>query len=102
MQSQPTDAELKERVRRLEKTAAALREENEALRQSESLYRRLVENSPAVVFQFRMDPGGRFSFPYISCKISEVLKITAEDGMRDPSVMLDLIPREDQDASNTI
>ncbi len=97
MQAKPTYEELALRVEELEKSAAEQKEEFETLRRSEAVYRRLVENSPAVVFQFRMDREGRFSFPYISSKITELFKVNVTDGMRDPSILLDMVPRQDLD-----
>ncbi len=96
--SKPSYAELERRVRELESAAVGLRDKNQSLDRGESVCRRLVENLPAVVFQFRMDTSGRFSFPYISSKIEELFGINAAEAMRDPSVLLDMVPRKNLDA----
>ncbi len=43
-----------------------------ALLASEAKYRRLSENSPAVVYQFRMSSDGRFSFPFINDTVDSI------------------------------
>ncbi len=67
----------------------------EALRDSEIKYKRLAENSPAVVYQFRMAPDGGLSFPYISEALLPVTGIPPRDVMADASVLIDRIFPED-------
>ncbi len=68
----------------------------EALRASESRYRRLSENSPAVVYQFRMAPDGAFSCPYISENVVEMLGVSAQEARRDAASIIDLIDADQQ------
>ncbi|MCC5806745.1 MAG: transporter substrate-binding domain-containing protein [Opitutales bacterium] len=57
-----------------------------ALSLSEARYKRVAENSPAVVYQFLWQPDHTFSFPYISNQVETVFGVDAEtvreDGMR--------------------
>jgi len=65
------------------------------LRQSEARYRRLAENSPAVVYQFRYKPGSKVAFTYISEAALQVTGIASNEIMRDPDALLSLIdPQE--------
>ncbi len=68
----------------------------EALQKSESKYKRLSENSPAVVYQFRMTPDGEFTFPYISNAVESIMGVAAQKVLQSPSEFLDMIHPEDQ------
>ncbi|NQV17187.1 MAG: response regulator, partial [Armatimonadetes bacterium] len=69
----------------------------ESLRESEAKYRRLSENSPAVVYQFIMTPEGAFTFPYVSHVVAATMGISAEDAMKDSSQLLDMVHPEDKE-----
>ena len=69
----------------------------EALRESEAKYRRVSDNSPAVLYQFMMTPDGAFSFPYVSDAIEAIMGIHPEDVMNDPSKLLGMVHSEDQE-----
>lgn len=73
-----------------------LKEKIQALRKSEIRYKRLVENSPAVVFQFLMRPDGSFSFPYISESLSFVAEFSSQELVDDPNLFLDQIHPDDK------
>ena len=66
-------------------------EVQQALQESEERYRRLAENSPAVVFLFRKAPDGSFSFPYIARSVEAFLGVSAEEAQRDANALLRLI-----------
>lgn len=68
----------------------------EALRISEEKYRRLAENSPAVVYQFKLSHDGVFSFPYVSNMILEVTGIRSQDLMKDAWLLLNKIHPDDE------
>ncbi len=53
----------------------------------EGAFRRLAENAPAVLFQFRMTPDGSYSLPFISERVQAMAGVPAEDVMRDPSAL---------------
>ncbi len=67
-----------------------------ALSESETRYRNLAENSPAVAFQFHMAPNGDLSIPYISEKLYKFTGISARQAMQDSSVLVGLIQPEKQ------
>ena len=69
----------------------------ETLRKSETKYKRLSENSPAVVYQLIMTPEGTFTFPYVSYMITATMGISAEDVMKDSSQLLNMVHPEDQE-----
>ena len=56
---------LRKRVEELERSARDRKNIEDALRQSEARYKRLVVNLPGVVYQFMMGPDGSFSFPFV-------------------------------------
>ncbi len=67
----------------------------EALRRSEAKYRRLVENSPAVVYQFKMTSDGKFEFPFLSDMTLAITGVPAAEAEKDSSRLLNLIHPED-------
>jgi two-component system, cell cycle sensor histidine kinase and response regulator CckA len=69
----------------------------EALRESEAKYRRLSENSPAVVYQFVMTPEGVFTFPFVSDAIGATIGVSAEEVMQNSSRLLSMVHPEDQE-----
>ncbi|MCP4576677.1 MAG: PAS domain-containing protein [Deltaproteobacteria bacterium] len=76
----------------------AKREQTEnALRESEAKYRKLVENSPVIVYQFMMTPDGSFSFPHINEIISDTLGVSAQDIVNDASTLLGMMHPDDRE-----
>ena len=80
-----------------EKTAI---EAEEALRESEAKYKRVSDNSPAVLYQFLMSPSGEVSFPYVSDIVESIFGVSPEEVMKDPSKLLDMVHPEDQEMFN--
>ena len=68
----------------------------EALRESEEKYRRVSDNSPAVLYQFLISPDGTFSFLYVSDMVMTVMGISPEDVMKDSSKLLGMVHPDDQ------
>lgn len=66
------------------------------LKISEKKYKQISENSPAIVFQFRMSPEGSFSFPYINDNVQFIMGIPAEEVVKDSFKLLDMVHPEDQ------
>ncbi len=73
-------------------------EAEKALRKSEAKYRRLSENSPAVVYQFLMTPDGKFSFPYMNDRISDIVGLSAIEIIKDAQKLLHMIHPDDHDS----
>ena len=92
----PTYEELEQRVKALEKVGVEHKQAEEALRVSEAKYRRVSDNSPAVLYQFMMMPNGVISFPYISDVIESIMGITPEEVMKDSSKLFGMVHPDDQ------
>ena len=60
---------------------------NEAERAWYRQFRMHANSVPGVLFQFRADPEGNMSFPFISDRLREVHGCDAESAMRDPRVV---------------
>jgi len=69
----------------------------EALRESETKYRRVSDNSPAVLYQFMMTPDGASSFSHVSDVVEATIGISAEEIMKDSSKILGMVHPEDQE-----
>ena len=67
-----------------------------SLHESERKYRRLAENSPAIIFQFMMATDGVFSFPYVSESIQDTAGVSAGAVMQDPSCFFARMHPEDR------
>ena len=80
-----------------EKTAI---EAEMALRESEAKYKRVSDNSPAVLYQFLRTRSGEFSFPYLSDTVESIFGISPAEIMKDPSRLLDMVHPEDQEMFN--
>ena len=84
-------------VELLENEVKRRKQIEETLRESEAKYKRLSENSPAVVYQLIMTPEGTFTFPYVSYMVTATMGISAEDVMKDSSQLLNMVHPEDQE-----
>ena len=67
----------------------------EVLRESEAKYQKVSDNSPAVLYQFRMTPDGAYNFPYVSNRVMAILGISPEDVMTDPLKFLSMMHPDD-------
>ena len=86
---------LNQRIKELEQSESDLRQAGEALSESEMRLGRLVENSPGVVCQFTVGPGGSVSFPYMNKALLAHAGVSSEEAMRDSSVLIGKIHPDD-------
>ncbi|MBW3586920.1 MAG: PAS domain S-box protein, partial [Cyanobacteria bacterium 0813] len=54
------------------------RRQQKALEQSEARFQKLVANLPGAIYQLRMSPTGKISFPYVSSGSSQLYELEAE------------------------
>lgn len=83
-------------ILKLIRALAARKNAELSLVESEMKYRRLAQNSPAVVFQFKMTPDGNFSFPFVNETLFAIIGIRPEDAMRDANVVLSRISNDER------
>ena len=76
---------------------ARLRGEN-ALRLVEARYRRIAANTPGVVYQYQVHPGGTISIPFISESCRTLYGLEPAEIQAHPEVMLESIHEEDRAA----
>jgi diguanylate cyclase (GGDEF)-like protein/PAS domain S-box-containing protein len=67
----------------------------EALRENERRLRRIAASVPGCVYQFRIDPEGRMSFPFMSDGVANVYGIGAAEAERSAQALFDPIFEED-------
>jgi PAS domain S-box-containing protein len=73
------------------------------LKSEEERFKRLVLNSPGMVYEFKMEADGKMYFPYASPKAMEIYEIEPEDFHKNPSIMVDLVaPDEKEDLTQKI
>ncbi|MCU4177797.1 PAS domain S-box protein [Carboxylicivirga sp. N1Y90] len=70
------------------------------LKSSELKFKRLSENSPVIIYQFKKNLDGSYSFPYISESVENVLNIRASDVISDVNILMNLIHPDDRDDNN--
>ncbi len=56
---------------------------------------KIASRVPGVVYQFRMDPGGRFSFPFASEAMREIFRVSPEQVSEDASKVFAVIHPDD-------
>ena len=88
---------VEERTAELKKGIAERKRVEDALRESEARFKRASDNSPAVLYQIMMAPGGEISFPYVSDVIVATMGVTPEEVMKDPSKLLGMVHPEDKE-----
>ena len=69
---------------------------NQQLVVSETKYRKISENTPAVVYQFEMTPDGDFTFPYVNDSAKNILGANANDIINDSSILINKVHPDDQ------
>ena len=70
-----------------------VREAHRALMAERDRFARLVDLAPGAIYEFRLEPDGRTSYPFVSAGISELYGLTAEEMGRDATQAS--IPSED-------
>jgi len=73
-----------------------LRQEVKELRDTESLYRSLVEHVPAITFRWAVDPSGGGT-AYISPQVETILGYTQHEWLSDPDLWWKVIHPDDQE-----
>ncbi|MGB3536150.1 MAG: PAS domain S-box protein [Microcoleaceae cyanobacterium] len=58
-----------------------------ALKQSEAHFQRLTANIPGMLYQYRLDGDGNFSFPYVSCGCRDLYGLEPEQIQQDASLL---------------
>ncbi len=97
MAEKPTYEELEQRVLELEKADSDRKQAEKALQESEAKYRRIADNSPAILYQFFISPDGIFSFLYVSDVVMAIMGIPPEEIMQDSSKIFDMVHPDDQE-----
>jgi PAS domain S-box-containing protein len=94
--------ELTERVeleKQLRKQAENLEilvaERTKELADSQARLEKLAANLPGAIYQFKLDPDGILSFPFISSGCKELCEITPEQVITEPQLLLSMIHSED-------
>lgn len=67
-----------------------------ALSRSEARFRKLVTNLPGVIYQFRLEPDGTPSFPYISDACQEIFNIESEEIEENGTLLTSAVHSEDK------
>jgi PAS domain S-box-containing protein len=111
MTNKPTYEELEQRVKELEQDTVKDKQAKvhktiqdhteikilaEKMQKSEAKFHRIVENTPAIVYQFKMSPEKIFSFPYVSRFIKDIMGVSAIEVMKNSSKLINMIHPEDK------
>ncbi len=66
------------------------------LKQTEERLRDIAENLPGLVYQFKIDAGGHWSFPFISGRVAAILGLDPNVVMQDPDHFLARVHPDDR------
>ncbi len=69
-----------------------------ALSLSEARYRKLVANVPGMIYQFRLEPNGTMSFPYVSDGCREIYGIEPEEAQQNGTLLMDAVHPDERQA----
>lgn len=67
-------------------------------REQERRLMSISNNAPGLLYQFKMDPEGTYSFPFFTRRSSELLGVSADAIIRDPQAIISLIHKDDMPA----
>lgn len=76
------------------------RRTEKALTESENKLRKIADNVPGIVYQFKIDTDGNRFFPFMSKKVKEQYGFEAEAVMEDASFMVNAVHPDDREAFN--
>jgi PAS domain S-box-containing protein len=68
-----------------------------ALRQSEEKFRKTVNTIPSVIYQLKFNPDGSYSYPFVSENCKQLYEVSAEEAMRDASILTKMWHPDDVD-----
>ncbi|MEV6300097.1 PAS domain S-box protein [Actinoplanes sp. NPDC051861] len=75
------------------------RRRNEAtIAEGEQRFWTTVNNAPGMLYQYRMEPNGETTFPFVSDGCREIFQLEPEQIVADAAVVLDTIAPEDQES----
>jgi signal transduction histidine kinase/ActR/RegA family two-component response regulator len=77
-------------------TETRMLEKSRALIESDERFREVASQIPGVVYQFKIDPEGKWSFPYVSPTIRSALGLDPQAVMNDPEVWFNAVVPEDR------
>ncbi len=87
------EKQLQEQTQNLESLVA---KRTQQLIQSKARFEKLVTNVPGAIYQFKLEPNGSFSFPYISSDCQEIFGYTSKQIMQNSELVMSLIHPEDR------
>jgi PAS domain S-box-containing protein len=68
-----------------------------ALRASEEKFRKTVNTVPSVIYQLKFNPDGSYSYPFISNTCESLYEVSAEEVLRDATILTKMWHPEDVD-----
>ena len=72
-------------------------ENEKALKESHTMLRKLADQVPGVVYQFKLYPDGRSCFPYASSGIYDIYEVYPEDVKEDAGLVFERLHPEDRE-----
>ncbi|WP_171974809.1 GAF domain-containing protein [Leptolyngbya sp. 'hensonii'] len=100
-QVQARTAELQQTNLRLQDEIAERQQMEDALRQSEARFQRLVANVPGMIYQFRLTAEGETYFPYVSAFCRDLYEVDPEVIQQDAAVILGMVHPDDREKLET-
>ncbi len=70
----------------------------DALHAEQNRFRRLVQNNPGMVYEFKLESSGKTYFPYVSPKGFELYEIEPEEFQNNPNIMLEMAEPDRKEA----
>lgn len=70
------------------------------LQESHDLLLKISQNVPGVIFQFRLEPDGQVSYPFVSSSVKQLYGLTAEEIYADAHVVTAFLHEDDAETVN--